>query len=271
MLIKFTAIIATFNSANTIERCLNSILAQDYDLFEIIIVDNLSSDETIFKIKKFNDSRITYLSERDSGIYDAWNKALKISTGNIIHFIGSDDFIANISVYSNILDRINYLSNPDAICTSINILNSESQIINTLAAKSANNNELMNPFMGIFFNIRVFSMLGGFDSDYKICGDYEFILRFRKLFTESIQKEIISINMVVGGVSSNFKTCHILSREIVKSSFDNRSYQNILMIILILIKAHIYKFLYEIFGFKITAKLIDFTRILIGRDRYWTK
>ncbi len=272
MLIKFTAIIATFNSEITIERCLKSILAQDYKLFEIIIVDNLSSDETILKIKNFNDERIIYISEKDMGIYDAWNKALRISTGSIIHFIGSDDFMSNNSVYSNILNRIDYLYIPDAICTSINIYNKETQIISTLPAKQGKkNNQLMNPFMGIFFNRKVFTMLGGFDSHYKISGDYEFMLRYGRLFTEKIEKQIISINMVIGGVSSNFNTCHILAIEILKSSYDNRYYKNVNMIILILIKTHIYKILYEIFGCKNTANLIDFIRLIIGKDKYWTK
>ena len=114
-------------------------------------------------------------------------------------------------------------------------------------------------------------MLGGFDSYYKVCGDYEFMLRYGRLFTENIEKQIISINMVIGGVSSNFNTCHILAREILKSSCDNRSYKNINMIILILIKTHIYKIIYEILGFKNTANLIDFIRLIIGKDKYWTK
>jgi len=272
MLIKFTAIIATFNSENTIERCIKSILSQDYELFEIIVVDNKSSDETITKAKNFIDSRIVYISEQDSGIYDAWNKALNISTGNIIHFIGSDDFLYNNSVYSNVLKRIDFFNIPDALCTSIHILNNKMTLLNKLHPKSGiKDDQLMQPFMGIFFNKKIFTILGGFDSDYKICGDYEFMLRFGRLFTESIEKEIISINMLIGGVSSNFKTSHILSREIFKSTYENRSYLNIFLVILILIKTHVYKFLYEIFGFKITAKVIDFSRLIIGKDKYWKR
>jgi glycosyltransferase involved in cell wall biosynthesis len=84
-------IIATFNAGNTLQNCLDSIFQQTYPHIEIIIIDGLSSDDTIEIIKK-NENKISFwLSEKDSGVYDAMNKSLNYAKGDRIFFLGADD------------------------------------------------------------------------------------------------------------------------------------------------------------------------------------
>lgn len=272
MTIKFSVVIATFNSDKTIKQCIESILDQDYSSFELIVIDNQSNDETLSIVESYNDSRIKFISEKDLGIYDAWNKGLKIATGDFIHFLGSDDHLYNTSIYSKVANKINDSCFPDALFTSINVLNKKNDIIDTLYPNLARNSKtLMDPFMGIFFKNTVFSMLGGFNIKYKICGDYDFILRFYNLFTPKVDKKIISINMLIGGISSSFITCNILSIEILQSSLENRNYKKITLIIPIIIKTFLYRILYEILGDKKSAKFVDFIRKKFGRSKYWSE
>ena len=80
------------NGENVIEKCIKSVLNQNYKNIEYIIIDGNSSDGTISIINKYKDKISTVLSENDSGIWDAMNKGLKIAKGEIIGFLNSDDF-----------------------------------------------------------------------------------------------------------------------------------------------------------------------------------
>lgn len=88
-------VIPTFNSGKTLRKCLDSIYSQTYKDFEVIIIDSLSDDNTIEIIKEYRDisPSIKHLSEKDSGIYDAMNKGIKIATGKWFYFLGSDDYL----------------------------------------------------------------------------------------------------------------------------------------------------------------------------------
>lgn len=85
-------ITVSFNSEATIERTIKSVLDQKYKNIEHIIIDGLSKDRTIEIIKKYND-KVKYLSEFDQGIYDAFNKGLKLYSGDYVGFVNSDDYL----------------------------------------------------------------------------------------------------------------------------------------------------------------------------------
>src|SRR5687767_5868627 len=86
-------IIPTYNSGQVIDSALASVASQSLSNYEVIVVDGLSTDETLQIAQKYLDQglKIIVVSEKDSGIYDAMNKGLKIATGRWIYFLGSDD------------------------------------------------------------------------------------------------------------------------------------------------------------------------------------
>jgi glycosyltransferase involved in cell wall biosynthesis len=116
-----TVSMPAFNSEHYIAEAIESILAQTYKNFEVIIVDGLSKDNTVSIIekyeKKFLEAKIPYIwsSEKDSGIYDAWNKALKKVNSSWIAFLGSDDtyYPDALEIYNEAIIKnpnINYIS-----------------------------------------------------------------------------------------------------------------------------------------------------------------
>lgn len=107
----FSIIIPTYNSAKTISICLESIVTQSFQNFEIIIVDAISSDNTISVVKKFNEinSNIQWVSEKDNGIYDAMNKGMKMAKGDWLYFLGSDDIMNG----NNVLQEVYSLDKSD--------------------------------------------------------------------------------------------------------------------------------------------------------------
>ncbi len=90
----FSIIIPTFNSGNCIKGALQSVCQQRFTNYEIIIVDGLSTDDTLEKVNvfynKYGSERIIVKSEKDDGIYDAMNKDY-MARGEFVYFMGSDD------------------------------------------------------------------------------------------------------------------------------------------------------------------------------------
>ena len=88
---KLSIIIPTFNSANTLRRALDSIIGQTLNDLEVLIMDGVSTDQTLDIAKTYNDNRIRIFSEPDNGVYDAMNKGIDKASGEWLYFLGSDD------------------------------------------------------------------------------------------------------------------------------------------------------------------------------------
>lgn len=90
---KVSIIIVTYNAARDLQNCLDSIKKQTYTPLEVVVVDGLSQDGTVDILKKNSDIITKWISEKDNGIYDAMNKALKMVTGDWVYFLGADDLL----------------------------------------------------------------------------------------------------------------------------------------------------------------------------------
>ena len=101
---KISIITPTFNSANTIQSNLDSIKAQSFKDYQLIIIDNNSTDGTIEIIKKNKIQNIKFLIEEDLGIFDAINKGIKLSDHELISVLHGDDFYNDENVLQNIVE-----------------------------------------------------------------------------------------------------------------------------------------------------------------------
>ncbi len=113
--LKISIITATYNSEATLVDTIESVIAQDYDNIEFIIVDGNSTDHTLDIIKKYKDAITRYVSEPDEGIYDAMNKGIGMATGDIIGILNSDDFFSHPSVLSLIAKQFDNDTGLDAV------------------------------------------------------------------------------------------------------------------------------------------------------------
>jgi len=100
---KVSIITICYNSAETIEATIKSVLAQDYPDIEYIIVDGVSKDDTLNIVDQHKDGIATMISEPDKGIYDAMNKGVAAATGDVVGILNSDDFYAYDEVLSDVV------------------------------------------------------------------------------------------------------------------------------------------------------------------------
>lgn len=204
---KVSIITACYNSEQTIAACIKSCLQQTYSDIEHIFVDGGSSDETCSIITSLIP-RANLVSERDSGIYNAFNKGLERSSGDFVFFLNSDDFFSGKLVVEK---AINVALEQDVEClfTGVEITSKYLNFVRSYRPKhlTASNLErgLMPPHTGSFIRKSIYEKLGGFDESYTICGDYDLFCRLAVYgnFSSSIAESIIAVRMASGGASSS--------------------------------------------------------------------
>ena len=99
---KVSIITVSLNSEKTIEKTINSVVSQDYNDIEYIIIDGGSKDNTLKIVNKYQNYITKIISEKDKGIYDGINKGIQIATGDVISLIHSNDIFVNTNVISKI-------------------------------------------------------------------------------------------------------------------------------------------------------------------------
>ena len=117
---KISIITVTFNSEKTLRYTIESVLNQNYDDIEYLIIDGGSTDSTLDIIKCYEpkfEGKLHYISEPDKGIYDAMNKGILMATGNVVGFLNSDDLFIDKKVAEDIVSAFD--TNKDAIYANL--------------------------------------------------------------------------------------------------------------------------------------------------------
>ena len=218
---KISIITVTCNSAQTLQATVNSVLSQSYQNIEYIIVDGNSTDGTLDIIKenepKFN-GKMKWISESDSGIYDAMNKGIAMATGEIVGILNSDDFFFN----TEILSEINSLFEKEScdVLYGDLIYQNEIKSIRHWKSNQFRTNSLyygwMPPHPTLYCKRSLYNNdIGIFDSKFRISADYDLILRiFKNDELKSVYFPQVMIVMSQGGISNaSLKSKFLKSKE----------------------------------------------------------
>ncbi|MGM9580177.1 MAG: glycosyltransferase family 2 protein [Anaerovibrio sp.] len=197
-------ITVSYNSVGTIGKTITSVLNQTYDCLEYIIIDGGSTDGTIDIIKKYEDKISYWISEPDGGIYDAMNKGISVSNGDVIGIINSDDWYSPDTV-EKAMEILNE-STFDGVCGSIRYFSLLGERLNIPDVHSNPSLSEMYRRMSIahpsvFLRKSAYQKYGGFSLDYPIAGDYELLLRMITLGAKIIYSPNIYVNFRLGGAS----------------------------------------------------------------------
>lgn len=210
-----------WNSEDTIERTIKSILEQDFKDYEYIIVDGGSTDGTLDIIKKYEplfEGRMHWKSEPDKGLYDAFNKGVKRSHGVYCWNVNADDYLEPDALLrlADFINKNNWKDNLPVISGKLNFVSRDGKKIffttksdKDLAKKSYERDHMGVPHTATLVPKMIYDKLGCFDIKYKIMGDVDWFHRVYKAGEQFVFADITITNMADGGVSNlfNYKQC----------------------------------------------------------------
>ena len=202
---KISIITICFNSEKSIFQTFQSVKNQSFNNYEYVLIDGGSIDGTL-TIAKNQDHISKLVSEPDNGIYDAINKGIKNSYGDIIGFLNSDDTFYDKNSLQHIVDAFD----KDTDCVFGDLIYTDKnenikRVWKGSAFKKGAFKKGWMPAHPTFYCKRsVYEKLGQYDDSFKIAGDFELMLRF--LEKHNIRSKYIPhtlVNMKVGGASNN--------------------------------------------------------------------
>lgn len=219
---------AVLNAEAYLAQNIASVAQQDYPRVEHVIVDGGSRDNTLNIIHRFQDSVARFVSEPDQGIYDAMNKGIAMSAGEIVGTLNADDFYPRPDVLSEVVATFKR-TGVDAVFADLVVVdrNNPQRILRYYDSTGFHPGRFalgwMPPHPTFFVLRKHYETLGLYHTDYKIAADYELLIRFlarHKLTYARIPR--VLVHMRSGGISSrNIKSNWILNREIVRACREN--------------------------------------------------
>lgn len=219
-------ITTTYNSKDTIELTIESVLSQTYQDIDYWIIDGGSTDGTLEIIKKYQQqyaNRVNYISEPDQGMYDAMNKGITKCSGDVVGMLNSDDFFTTNDVVAKIAEA--FADDIDAVYGDIHFVKKENQNKCTRYYSS----RIWQPYMLRFgfmpahptFYVRrsIYMAHGLYSLDYRIASDYDMMVRL--FYVNKIKAKYLPYDFVTmrqGGLSTqNAKSRMILNKEDIKA------------------------------------------------------
>jgi len=192
---------ATYNCEKTIEKSITSVLSLNTQI-NYIIIDGKSTDQTLSIINKYSSNIDHVISEKDNGIYDAWNKALNYIKQGWVIFVGADDFIVKRNFITLINNIQGDFSNYDLICSKCTLIDEYENY--KFSFGESYDQRKMKRYMcvanpSLLYNTNLFTNRK-FNTKYKICADYEFLINLRNLKTYYNPNSITK--MTTGGSSN---------------------------------------------------------------------
>lgn len=182
----FSVIIPSYNCGPKLAATIESVLSQPRGLYELIVVDGGSADETLDVIRKF-EGRLKYVSESDRGLYDAMNKGVAMSAGKYVFILGGGDRLRD-----GALGRVAPML-PDEPSFAYGDAYLERHALLMGGAKERADFILTNICQqAIFYERTIFELLGGFDLKYKVYADWAFNMkcfadpRLRKVYLDTV-------------------------------------------------------------------------------------
>lgn len=211
-MMKISIITATFNSGQTVHDTIKSVLNQTYEDIEYIIKDGSSKDNTLDICREYESKfggRMKIISEPDRGIYDAMNKGLDASTGDVVGILNSDDFFTSNDVIAQVADAFESDESIDAVYGDIHFVKDENlkKCTRYYSSKGFRPWLLRFGFMpahpSFYCKKEVFEKYGLYDLQYRTSSDFEMMVRLlgkQKIKTKYLPLDFVT--MRAGGEST---------------------------------------------------------------------
>lgn len=235
---KISIVTVCRNSEATIRSTIESVLAQTYSDIEYIIVDGASTDNTLSIVNEYRGRIHRIISEPDNGIYDAMNKGIKISTGDYLGILNSDDFFASNEIISGLAAFLKNHPFLDASYGDVVFVEKNNIEKNIRFYSSADFSPkllrwgIMFPHATFYVKRELFEKFGFYKLDYPVVADFELITRFLKRGIRIGRYPHVMVKMRTGGVSNtSIWSVFRHNFDIARACRENGIYSNIFMML----------------------------------------
>tara|TARA_B110000008_G_C16978470_1_gene567163 strand:- start:5691 stop:6464 length:774 start_codon:yes stop_codon:yes gene_type:complete len=206
--LKLVSIITVvFNNVGQIKEAIKSVLSQNYSNIEYVVIDGNSNDGTKEILEEYRNQISVLLIEPDKGLYDALNKGINLSSGEVIGFLHSDDFFANRNVVNDLMECFDN-ENADVVYGDLDYLKrgSNKLILRHWHAGNFSKRKLnygwMPPHPTFYAKKELYQSFGCFNPNYKIAADYDCMLRILKQDISVSYIPKVFVKMRTGGKSN---------------------------------------------------------------------
>jgi glycosyltransferase involved in cell wall biosynthesis len=203
---KISLVTVAYNAGSTIRRCIESVIAQNFESLEYIIIDGGSTDDTIQIINQYRNHINIFISGLDNGVYDAMNKGIIKAHGEIIGMLNADDYFAANDILTTVGDAFTQ-QNADIVYGNLDYVKPDETIIRKWRTKAYRkgmyNWGWMPPHPTFYGKKQLFEKLGFYNIAYGTAADYELMVRFmhtNNFVVVYINK--VMVKMQSGGLSN---------------------------------------------------------------------
>ena len=221
---RVSIITAVHNGESEIVRTLDSVAAQDYRDIEHIVVDGDSRDATIPLVRQHGSRVSQCISEPDRGVYDAFNKGLRIATGDVIAFLNAGDTYLDPSVVSRMVGALTSTGVDAAFADTLIVdRRDERRILRRYRSRLFSPERmrfgLMPAHPSLFMRRAIYEQVGEYNTTFRIAGDYELCLRaFLRSSVRYCYVPEPVVRMPDGGLSNrSWRTKLEITREMLRA------------------------------------------------------
>lgn len=235
---KVSVITVCYNSEATIQQAIDSIDAQTWPNIEHIVIDGASRDATVEIIQRNISKLEHFVSEPDTGVYQAMNKGLKLASGDVIAFLNSDDLYSGPQIIETVVLTMQ-AKGLDALYGDVEFFHATnpSKVVRTYNSGRFSPSRIgwgwMPAHPALFIRRGIYDRFGCFCEDFKIAGDYEFVARiFKAGELKSQHLDSVLVRMQTGGLSTaGLAATYRLNKEILDACRRNGISTNWLMVL----------------------------------------
>jgi glycosyltransferase involved in cell wall biosynthesis len=219
---KFSVVIAVLDAEATLERALASVVGQSCPSWELLVVDGASTDRTLEIIRAHASRLAHWESAPDEGVCHAWNKALAHAKGEWVSFLGADDYLWDSRVLERVAGQLDVLEPDCAVAYGkVQLVGPAGELLAMVGQPWSRAAPLLRDHMSIphqatFHRASLFRQFGPFDTSFRICGDYELLLRALPARGAHFLDEVV-VAMQRGGLSDRPGQSAVMAEEFLRA------------------------------------------------------
>ena len=202
----FSIITVTRNAAKVLEQTILSVINQTYDHVEFIIIDGASHDATVNIIRQYESGIRYWVSEPDTGLYDAMNKGLQVATGDYVWFLNAGDVFKHHGIVAQLAETAMQNGLPDILYGETDLMDPQGHIIAERRLKTPQNLTWKSFKMGMLVCHQAFvvkrSIACTYDLKYRFSADFEWCIRCLKEAKRICNTHIRLLNYLYEGLTT---------------------------------------------------------------------